>query len=273
MSEFGANFRKAREALGLSLGQIAVETRISTRFLEAIENEEFHLLPGGIFNRGFIRNYADRIGLDAEQAVADYERLSEYREPTEVAMAADAQTSAQARPRRLYPVVIGALVLLIIIFYFATREGGTSTGNEQVPTVLPASTVPIPVPEPSLAPLATPDAPATSPANTIDPSVVKPPLQPPADPPALLETLALEMEILEPTWVKLVTDGTEVVAGVVLQPGMVVRYTAHASIAVTIGNAGGLVLRVNDREVRSLGRSGQVREFNITPDNLKDIFG
>ena len=80
MTNFGTNFKKARESRGIPLGQIAVETRISTRFLQAIENEDFHLLPGGIFNRGFVRTYAERIGLDPEQAVEDYARLTEFRE-------------------------------------------------------------------------------------------------------------------------------------------------------------------------------------------------
>src|SRR5207245_3736177 len=83
MSNFGASFKKARESKGISLDRIAAETRISTRFLLAIENEEFHLLPGGIFNRGFVRTYAEKVGVDPDQAVADYERLAGAREPAE----------------------------------------------------------------------------------------------------------------------------------------------------------------------------------------------
>src|SRR4051794_16481015 len=81
MLDFGSTFKQAREAKGLTLGQIAGETRIGTRFLEAIEKEEFNLLPGGIFSRGFIRSYADRLGLDVEKTIAEFERLSNYREP------------------------------------------------------------------------------------------------------------------------------------------------------------------------------------------------
>src|SRR5882672_8619384 len=84
MSNFGASFKKARESKGISLERIAAETRISTRFLLAIENEEFNLLPGGIFNRGFVRTYAEKVGLDPDQSVADYERLVE---PPEASMA------------------------------------------------------------------------------------------------------------------------------------------------------------------------------------------
>src|SRR5437763_6120378 len=83
MSNFGDSFKKARDSKGISLDRIAAETRISSRFLLAIESEEFHLLPGGIFNRGFVRTYADKVGLDPDQAVADYERLAEVHEPTD----------------------------------------------------------------------------------------------------------------------------------------------------------------------------------------------
>jgi cytoskeleton protein RodZ len=74
MLELGTSFRKSRASLNLSIDKIAAETRINPRFLEAIENERFDLLPGGIFNRGFIRAYAVRLGLDPEEALQGYEK-------------------------------------------------------------------------------------------------------------------------------------------------------------------------------------------------------
>src|SRR5438067_9716365 len=121
MANFGASFRQARESKGISLDQIAAETRISARFLQAIENEEFQLLPGGIFNRGFVRSYAEKIGLDPDQAVAEYERLAQVREPAAETTVAPVTGEKKSR-RNLYPVAIGGLVLLIIIFYVVTRE-------------------------------------------------------------------------------------------------------------------------------------------------------
>src|SRR4030095_2827466 len=88
MTNFGASFKKARESKGISLDQIAKTTRISTRFLAAIESEEFHLLPGGVFNRGFVRSFAESVGLDPNQAVADYERLVLVREPSDLCASA-----------------------------------------------------------------------------------------------------------------------------------------------------------------------------------------
>jgi cytoskeleton protein RodZ len=72
VGEFGDKFRKAREKKELSLDDVSNVTKISTRMLQAIEEEHFDLLPGGVFNRGFIRAYAKHLGLDSEDAVNDY---------------------------------------------------------------------------------------------------------------------------------------------------------------------------------------------------------
>src|ERR1017187_10530000 len=56
----------------ISLDEIAAVTKISTRLLRALEDEQFELLPGGIFNKGYVRGYAKYVGIDEEQAVADY---------------------------------------------------------------------------------------------------------------------------------------------------------------------------------------------------------
>jgi cytoskeletal protein RodZ len=72
MGEFGEKFRKAREKKELSLDDVSNVTKISSRMLRAIEEEHFDDLPGGVFNKGFIRAYAKHLGLDSEEAVTDY---------------------------------------------------------------------------------------------------------------------------------------------------------------------------------------------------------
>jgi len=72
MGQFGNKFRKAREAKKLSLDDVSNVTKIGTRMLQAIEEENFDQLPGGVFNKGFIRAYAKHLGLDSEEAVTDY---------------------------------------------------------------------------------------------------------------------------------------------------------------------------------------------------------
>ena len=70
--QFGDKFRKAREAKKLSLDDVSRVTKIGARMLQAIEEEHFEQLPGGVFNRGFIRAYAKHLGLNDEEAVNDY---------------------------------------------------------------------------------------------------------------------------------------------------------------------------------------------------------
>jgi cytoskeletal protein RodZ len=72
MGEFGAKFRKARESKELSLDDISNVTKISARMLQAIEAEDFDQLPGGVFNKGFIRAYAKHLGLNSDDAVNEY---------------------------------------------------------------------------------------------------------------------------------------------------------------------------------------------------------
>jgi hypothetical protein len=69
---FGEKLRKQREQRGIALDAISNTTKISTRMLRAIEEEHFDQLPGGVFNKGFIRAYARQVGLNEEEAVTDY---------------------------------------------------------------------------------------------------------------------------------------------------------------------------------------------------------
>jgi cytoskeletal protein RodZ len=69
---FGEHLRREREMRGISLDEICSATRIGTRFLEALENERWDQLPGGIFNRGFVRAVAHHLGLDEDKLVAEY---------------------------------------------------------------------------------------------------------------------------------------------------------------------------------------------------------
>ena len=72
MGSFGDRLRKEREERGITLDDISLTTKIGTRLLRALEEEKFDQLPGGIFNKGFVRAYARHIGVDEDQAVADY---------------------------------------------------------------------------------------------------------------------------------------------------------------------------------------------------------
>ena len=71
-SGFGEHLKREREMRGVTLEEVSSATRIATRFLKAIEEEKWEQLPGGVFNRGFVRAVARYLGLDEENTVAEY---------------------------------------------------------------------------------------------------------------------------------------------------------------------------------------------------------
>src|SRR5829696_2187827 len=71
----GEKLRQAREERGISISEVAEQTRISPLYLEAIDADNYKTLPGGIFNKGFVKSYAKYVGLDEQEALQDYSRL------------------------------------------------------------------------------------------------------------------------------------------------------------------------------------------------------
>jgi cytoskeletal protein RodZ len=271
MTNFGASFKKAREFRGITLDQIAKETRISTRFLTAIEDEEFHLLPGGVFNRGFIRTFAERVGLDPDQAVADYERLASAGEPNDLQSAT--QTPSSGRERHLYPAAIAILALAIGIFYFVTRESRPVQTATPPPVSKAAPPVQQPPPTPVAAPESAPDPnPVAVAGQTPAPAAVPAPT--PVKATAPTQALTLDIEAHEKTWIKVTSDGNSVNAGgEILEPGMTRKFTAENSLFISVGNAAGCTLKINNKLLKPLGKSGQVKSVTITPATLNDFIG
>lgn len=71
----GEKLRQAREERGISISEVAEQTRISPHYLASIENDDYRTLPGGIFNKGFVKSYAKYVGVDEHEALQDYTRL------------------------------------------------------------------------------------------------------------------------------------------------------------------------------------------------------
>ena len=72
----GEKLRQAREDRGFTLSEVAEQTRISSLYLESIENDDYRILPGGIFNKGFVKSYAKLVGLNEQEALSDYAEIT-----------------------------------------------------------------------------------------------------------------------------------------------------------------------------------------------------
>ena len=96
---FGERLKRERELREVSLEEITTATRIGPHFLEALENEEWSKLPGGVFNRGFVRSIARYLGLDEEAFLAEYDVAFKEQIPP--------MTKAMRRTRRATPSAMG----------------------------------------------------------------------------------------------------------------------------------------------------------------------
>src|ERR1700730_357362 len=111
---FGERLKREREMRGVSRDEICAATRIGTRFLDALETEQWEILPGGIFNRGFVRAVARFLGLDEDDLVAEYD-LAFSEQNGEIAASVVPVPQQNARPQRGRFVSVGVLAVLALL--------------------------------------------------------------------------------------------------------------------------------------------------------------
>jgi transcriptional regulator with XRE-family HTH domain len=143
MPEIGATLREARMRLRIDISEIEAQTKIRAKYLRALENEEWNLLPGTTYVKSFLRTYAEALGLDAKLLVEEYklrhERLSDVElQPIVPATTFDRGRRPGVRLSRGWVVglVVAALVVLLAIVGLSSPGGG----NEKSASSTPAAT-------------------------------------------------------------------------------------------------------------------------------------
>jgi len=111
----GATLREARNRRRIDLSEVEAATKIRTRYLRAMENEEWDVLPGGPYARGFIRTYATFLGLDGERLADDYRHDVEAGGSSERAPRAEPTVAAPRPPRRRPRVSTGAWTAIVTV--------------------------------------------------------------------------------------------------------------------------------------------------------------
>ncbi|MEP7342476.1 MAG: RodZ domain-containing protein [Acidobacteriota bacterium] len=166
MPSLGQQLKQAREERGLTIKQIADGTHIGTPFLQAIESDNYESLPGGIFNRAFVRKFAGQVGFDQEQAVKLYdEQLMEMGgEPAKTSyLGLGDEIEAKSASGNGVLLALIAVIVLGAILYAAYLAFAPSRAQSQ-----PAAADPLPTPQATATAIAiAPDA-STSP--TVSPS-------------------------------------------------------------------------------------------------------
>lgn len=126
MFELGRSLHEARVRRGFELGQVAAETRIRTRYLRALEEERFELIPGSVYAKGFLRAYADHLGLDSQLFLDEYNA----RFSVEETLPAPPQLQLRPRPLRSYAAAAAAILLVAVAgALLAWQLSGSSARN------------------------------------------------------------------------------------------------------------------------------------------------
>jgi len=136
----GEKLRQAREERGISISEVAEQTRISPLYIESIENDNYKPLPGGIFNKGFVKSYAKYVGVDENEALQDYSKLIAVAEPEQPEqprsyrpeVLTDDRPGVSKLPTIVFAGVILALMtagVLFLVSYFQSPETPQTAAN------------------------------------------------------------------------------------------------------------------------------------------------
>jgi cytoskeleton protein RodZ len=273
MGTFGENLRREREMRGVTLQEISAATKISVRFLKSIENEEFSSLPGGIFNRGFVRAYARYLGLDEDPLLEEFQLAAKT--SVDFDLSQFSPPSAYSRPERSFRRTLWVAVTAVGLLAIGFTLWRHSHRPLQVPTAARSTTADNPPAAASAAQGSSPDSntnpsapvPAQGGVLAATPSVSAAPKLPP-----VTDTdgkLVLQIVATERSWVAVDSDGKSMMQGV-MDANTVKTFKADTSFDVLTGNAQGVTLTLNGQTMKSLGREGEVKQVHLTWKSLKN---
>ncbi len=235
MLSLGNELKRAREERGITLHEIANATHIGVRFLQAIESDSYDILPGGVFNRAFVRKFAKQVGFDEQQAMKLYEEQLEEMGGEPQRRYYTGLDDLDAKPTSGNGLLFSFLALIVLgagayLAYEYFKSPATPSENGANQNVAPATSTPVATPA-----LSTPTpevSPSTAPASNLQASGLK------------LQLIANSQQC----WVKIERDA-EKPEEATLQPGDAREYTANEKIVLNLGNYPAVRVTINGRSV------------------------
>jgi cytoskeletal protein RodZ len=246
LMQIGAYLRQVREDHLLSLEEVAAKTLIQPRLLRAIEAGELHQLPEPVYIQGFIKRYADSLGLDGNDCANAF--------PTDKLMRVPNQDSwkdtpaAQLRPLHLYVGYIALIAASVSLLSHIVGRSPTAavtpprTSNGQVQ----------PSERPAIAAGSPDRVAATTGLGNIGGSRI-------ATRPASDQPVQVQIKLTAQSWIEIEVDGAVKLAEV-LPEGTERNWTADKQLRVRAGNAGGVTLAYNGGQAQQMGAPGAVEE-------------
>ncbi len=281
--------KKQREDLGKDISDVAAITRIKESCLRAIEDEDYDKLPVEVYARGYIREYAKYLGVAADNALAPYEKyleiknkkerkiavpepevpvhaaakqekaIHEVSRPVEQALPEIKREEAKSDKRKIiWTVLLLFIVGLAIVYQFvssrnAERETQIAPLFQGNQPAQPQATQPQPT-QPGTETQAKPEAPASS-ENKPSAEESKIPAEP------AIKKHVLQIIATDTAWVQVTMDGTQT-RQALMQRGDVATYEANENISFVVGNAGGVTMKFDGKELPA-GKKGEVLRLSL----------
>ena len=294
MTSIGDTLRRERIRRGWELAKVAAETKIGLHLLEAMEANQFDRLPGGVFTRSFLRQYAHALGLDEEELIASLKE--QFEEPPAPLPAPPPKQRFPAFPQmprlddirdRLrsdsplsalaWVVVVALLCAGVYKLWQKPRTTSSTQTAVSLPKPAPRTTTDV---KPSAPPPPAPAAPKPEfrPAVVSDNGTISIPQASP--PPAPGETavvpeaaagaVRVAFTSSEPVWVSIKSDGARTYSGTI-QGQEPKHFDATRKMVVLVGNAGALQASLNGKPVGPFGSAGEIRLVMFTPEGARVI--
>jgi len=277
MKRLGESLRGERQARGISLQQIAADTRISMKMLQAIEEGDGEKLPAPVLIKGFLRAYAQRIGLDPEDVIIEYQDLIEEVGAHQQAIEKFHHRLHPKSSKKRFFALFLALGLLAGLALIWSRGGylhrqpktpaeGRAPSSVEVSQETSRADLAVELNEkpPSEEPTKAADkaeTDTTTETRSSQPGVREAPAE------SLPSPFVVRVEALEKTWLHIIIDGSRE-REYLLQPGEQLTWMATADMEVLVGNAGGIRLFLNDNPLKPLGESGKVVRLHLPDPSL-----
>ena len=274
----GQTLRRRREERGLSVEQAAHQSKVPIRLVEALESDDYHLLPDALYLIRLLHDYATLLHLDAAAIEAEFRQA--VRRPPRLSLA----PPSASRPDPAIPwkqmlwTMLAILVVTPLVFIALSLASKRAQEREpEAPTTAPRAEESQPAGDEAvggsgrLLESVTPSASSvveSAAEEAPPPSAVARETPTPIGTAAVAKTAparhVLVVRAHEPTWLSIRSDAGER-RQVLLQSGQMARFGAEVGFHVTVGNAGGVALWFNGAPLPSLGRSGEVVRDLVLP--------
>lgn len=268
----GEILRRTRVHYGQSLPQVEGFLRIRASHLEALEQGDLSQLPGRVYAIGFVRSYSEYLGLDGDKMVHLFKQQhgGKAKKPD---LSFPVPASESKVPNlfiiggSLFGVVVLIGFIVLMVLPNAKRndiptvpEELTKSQLNQAPSLVSDTT---PAPAPGTDPLQTPAAPAAAtPADKTAATTDGAPVQ-------TVTTNRIVFEITDATWVEIRNKEGAAILRQVLKPGDIYMVPNEEGLVMATGNAGGIKVKVDGKEIGPIGTTGQIkRKLALDPDLL-----